>query len=127
MSRDKQYQRLLNSKRWRDVKSIVWRRANGLCERCIAEGKVVPGIDCHHIKPVESGKSIQEMERLCYDYEHNIQLLCIPCHIAAHQAMRSHTNEELKANRQRRQERWRESMIKRFTKQAEDTAEPTTT
>lgn len=114
MSRDKRYQKLLNSKRWWDVKRIVWQRANGLCERCKAKGLIVPGVDCHHLMPVESAKSPQEMERLCYD-DRNIQLLCIACHIKAHQDMRSHTTEEVKANRQRRQERWKDSLIARFT------------
>ena len=95
MSRDKRYQKLLNSPRWREVKTQVWRRAGGLCERCIREGKaagvpdgyITPGVDCHHIKPVESGRTVMEMEQLCYNPA-NIELLCVPCHIKVHQEMR---------------------------------------
>jgi len=116
MSRDKNYQRLLNSPRWREVKTQVWRRANGLCERCIREGKaagvpdgyITPGVDCHHIKPVESGRTVMEMEQLCYNPA-NIELLCIPCHIKTHQEMRTHTKEKVQANKQRARQRFMEA------------------
>ena len=115
MSRDKYYQRLLNSPRWREVKTQVWRRANGLCERCIREGKaagvpdgyITPGVDCHHIKPVESGRTVMEMEQLCYNPA-NIELLCVPCHIKTHAEQRSHCREKVKENKQRARQRFME-------------------
>ena len=108
MSRDKNYQRLLNDKRWREVKTIVWRRAQGLCEQCADEGIVRSGVDCHHIVPVESAKSIPEMERLAYDVS-NIRLLCIEHHIAVHQAMRTHTKEKVKENKERARQHFLEA------------------
>lgn len=111
MSRDKRYQRLLNDRRWwgpDGAKVKVWRRAQGLCERCRAEGYITPGVDVHHIRPVESAKSMQEMERLCYDWQGNCQLLCVACHIKAHQEMMSHTKEEVKANKERAKQRFLE-------------------
>ncbi len=108
MSRDKNYQRLLNDKRWREVKTIVWRRAQGLCEQCADEGIVRSGVDCHHIVPVESAKSIPEMERLAYDVN-NIRLLCIEHHIAVHQAMRTHTKEKVKENKEQARQRFLEA------------------
>ena len=108
MSRDKNYQRLLNSPRWLEVKRIVWRRAQGLCEDCMKDGFVTPGVDCHHIVPVESAKTVQEMERLAYDVN-NIRLLCIPCHIKTHQEMHSHCKEQVKANKQRARRRFMEA------------------
>lgn len=99
MSRDKRYQSLLNSRRWMETKRIVWQRAKGLCEECARQGYVRAGKDCHHIIPVESGKTIQEMERLCFD-PNNIRLLCVPCHIATHKEMHKGT----KANRAERTE-----------------------
>lgn len=115
MSRDKNYQRLLNSPRWREVKTQVWRRAGGLCERCIREGKaagvpdgyITPGVDCHHIRPVESGRTVMEMEQLCYNPD-NIELLCVPCHIKTHQEMRSHCRVKVKENKQRARQRFME-------------------
>ena len=121
MSRDRNYQRLLNSPRWREVKTQVWRRANGLCERCIREGKaagvpdgyITPGVDCHHIKPVESARTVMEMEQLCYNPA-NIELLCVPCHIKTHQEMRSHSKEAVKARAEQRHERWKDNIMSRF-------------
>jgi len=108
MSRNKDYQRLLNAPQWAKVKAIVRARAGGLCERCKAEGiaergvpYITPGVDCHHIVPVESGKTLAEMQRLCYD-THNIQLLCVPCHIKTHAEQRSHSKE---AHKQRENDR----------------------
>jgi 5-methylcytosine-specific restriction endonuclease McrA len=115
MSRDKRYQKLLNSREWGEVKRMVWQRAGGLCERCKREGiaergipYITPGVDCHHIKPVESAKTVEEMKRLAYDPS-NIELLCIPCHIKTHQEMRSHTSEKVKENKARARQRFMEA------------------
>lgn len=115
MSRDKQYQRLLNSPRWQAVKRIVWQRAQGLCERCIEDGRasgvpdgwLTPGVDCHHVIPVESGRTVKEMEKLCYDVT-NIRLLCVACHIKTHQEMRSHSKEKVAENKARARRRFME-------------------
>ena len=115
MSRDKNYQRLLNSKRWWEVKRIVWQRANGLCQRCLEAGRVTAGVDCHHLRPVESAKTADEMERLCYNPD-NCQLLCVACHIQVHKEALSHTTRELKENRQRREERWLAHLKDKFQK-----------
>ena len=112
MSRDPRYQKLLNSKRWQMVKAIVWKRANGCCEMCMKEGIVTGSLtkqlDCHHIVPVESGRTVQEMERLAYDVS-NIRLLCVDCHIKTHQEMRSHTKEKVKENKERARRRFMEA------------------
>ena len=106
MSRNKDYQRLLNAPQWAKVKAIVKAKAGGLCERCKAEGYITPGVDCHHIVPVESGKTLAEMERLCYDWRNNIQLLCVPCHIKTHAEQRSHSKEAHKQRENDRLSQW---------------------
>ena len=103
MSRDPRYQKLLNSPRWAEVKRIVWQRTNGLCERCRDEGFITPGVDCHHIVPVETGRTEQEMERLAYDVS-NVRLLCVACHIKTHQEMHSFDHENVQANKQRKRD-----------------------
>ena len=110
MSRSKAYQRLLNSKRWAEVKRKVWQRAGGLCERCRREGFIRSGVDCHHKVPVESANpdDPKAMERLAYDVN-NIELLCIPCHIKTHQEMRSHTKEKVAENKARARRRFMEA------------------
>ena len=107
MSRNKDYQRLLNDKRWKQLRADVFRRTNGLCEMCKAEGFITPGVDVHHIRPVEQAKTVQEMERLCYD-PNNVRLLCVPCHIKVHQEMRTHTKEKVKENKERARRRFME-------------------
>ena len=115
MSRSKDYQRLLNSPRWAEVKRIVDQRAKGKCERCIEMGKaagvkrgwLTPGVDHHHIVPVESARTLEEMERLCYDPD-NVRLLCVPCHIAVHTEQRSHSKEAHKQREDDRLERWKQ-------------------
>ena len=101
MSRDKRYQKLLNSRRWHEVKRMVWKRAGGLCERCRREGFIAAGVDCHHKVPVESANpdDPKAMERLAYDVS-NIELLCVPCHIKTHQELRSHYAETVKERKE---------------------------
>ncbi len=100
----------MNSKRWAEVKRIVWQRAGGLCERCRREGLIRAGVDCHHKTPVESANpdDPQAMERLAYDVS-NIELLCIPCHIKTHQEMHSHTKEKVAENKERARRRFLEA------------------
>ena len=107
MSRDKRYQRLLNDKRWKLLRAEVFRRANGLCELCKAEGFITPGVDVHHIKPVEQAKTVQEMEQLAYNPD-NCQLLCVEHHIKVHQSMRTHCKEKVKENKERARRRFME-------------------
>jgi 5-methylcytosine-specific restriction endonuclease McrA len=95
------------------VKRIVWQRAGGLCERCrregiaagvLPDGYITPGVDCHHIKPVETARTEDEMRQLAYDIS-NIELLCVPCHIKTHQELRSHTKEKVHENKVRAADR----------------------
>ena len=99
-----EHMRMLNDKRWRDTKRIVWERAQGLCEWCKRDGYIVPGVDCHHIIPFESAKTKAEMERLFFDVN-NIMLVCKDCHAKIHREMKSHTKEKVSENKRRGAER----------------------
>lgn len=104
MSRDKEYQRLLNSAKWRELRA--WKlQQNPLCELCQAEGFIRSAVDIHHIVPVESAKTRDEMARMCFD-PGNLQALCIPCHIRVHKDARSHTKAKVQENKRRSLERW---------------------
>ena len=121
MSRDPRYQRLLNDRRWRELR-IAYIREHPLCERCIREGKaagvpegyITPAIDVHHRVPVETAKTTAEMERLAYDWN-NLEALCIPCHSRTHREMGKGTKALAKQRAQERHTRWIDSMTKRFT------------
>ena len=91
MSRDKNYQRLLNSKEWKQLRR--WKlEQNPLCELCQAEGKVVAAIDVHHMQPVETARSLEDMRALCFNPA-NLQSLCIMHHAKVHKELKSHTRE----------------------------------
>lgn len=108
MSRNQKYQRLLNSRRWRDLRA--WKlEHNPLCELCAAEGYVVAAVDIHHITPVESAHTDKEMEALCFA-PGNLQALCIPCHKAIHQQLRSQTKEAHQQRAADDLQRWADKM-----------------
>ena len=106
MSRDPRYTKLLNDKRWKELRAWKLRQTGGYCEKCLAEGwkdLQAVGIDVHHKVPVETGRTEQEMERLCYD-PNNLQVLCVKHHIQAHQELRSFDRENVQANKQRKRD-----------------------
>ena len=108
MSRDPRYQKLLNDKRWKLLRAQVFQRTNGLCELCLKEGIYTPGVDVHHIRPVEQAKTVQGMERRAYNPA-NCQLLCVEHHIKVHQSMRTHCKEKVRENKQRARRRFLEA------------------
>ena len=115
MSRDPRYQKLLNSKQWQEVKAIVWKRANGLCEMCMKEGIITGSgttqLDCHHIRPVEGAHTVEGpdgMRARCYD-PNNIMLVCQDCHIKIHTEAKSHTKEKVQENKARARRRFMEA------------------
>ena len=105
---------MLNDKRWRETKRVVWARARGLCEWCRRDGEakgirggyIRAGVDCHHLIPFESAKTTAEAERLCYD-PHNVVLLCVECHRKEHNQKGYHKKENVKARRDQAFERWK--------------------
>ena len=114
MSRNKEYQRLLNSKRWKELRA--WKlQQNPLCELCQAEGYVTSAIDIHHKTPVESARTPQEMEALCFNPS-NLQSLCIPCHQRVHREARSHTKEAHLQRERDRLERWKKELESRVAR-----------
>ena len=120
-----EHMRMLNSKRWAETKAIVKARAKGLCEWCIRDGKeygrktgnaalartgwLKPGVDCHHLVPFESAKTIDEAERLCYN-PNNVVLLCVEHHRKEHNQKGYHKKENVKARRDQAFERWKARM-----------------
>ena len=114
MSRNKGYQRLLNSKRWKELRA--WKlQQNPLCELCQAEGYVTSAIDIHHKTPVESARTPQEMEALCFNPS-NLQSLCIPCHQRVHREARSHTKAAHLQRERDRLERWKKELESRVAR-----------
>lgn len=105
--RDKQYQRLLNSKRWRGPNGArqTKLRMNPLCEECASKGYVRAAVDVHHVVPVESGRTLAEMEALCYSLG-NLRSLCVECHAAIHKQMGRGTRPQHAQRTNDRLDRW---------------------
>ena len=130
MSRDPRYQRLLNSKQWKELRRWYMQQ-HPLCERCIEEGEAagIPGgyitssVDCHHIIPEESARTEQEMERLAYD-PNNLKALCIPCHVKTHKEMGKNTKKQVMERKQIAFERWKQRMTGTQAKPTGQKADP---
>ena len=131
MSRDPKYQKLLNSKRWKQLR-MAYLQEHPLCERCYREGIEQMGkpyirsaIDVHHNVPVESAHTIQEMEQLAYDWN-NLQALCIPCHVKTHKEMGKNKKENVKERKQTALQRWIDKQAKKSGDQSKEPMESTT-
>ncbi len=116
MSRSKAYQKLLNSRRWRELRALKMRSVDGLCERCREEGiaagipggYITPAVDVHHIVPVETGRTQAEMEHLCYCDLSGLRALCIKCHSKTHDELRSRSREAHQERADQELQRWKE-------------------
>lgn len=120
MSRNKDYQKLLNSRQWKELRQMKL-NDQPLCEMCLKRNKQVSAYDVHHIIPVESAITYVEMARLCYSY-YNLMSICIPCHIKIHQELMSHTKEAHQQRQKDRFERWKNGLQDTKGKASVDTA-----
>ena len=99
MRRDPRYQKLLNSKRWKELRAWKLRQTKGYCEICYDEGwRGVDALamDIHHKIPVESviDQGEAAMARVCYD-PNNLMALCVRHHTEIHQSMGKDTKENI--------------------------------
>ena len=106
MSRDPRYQKLLNSKRWKDLRAWKLRQTEGYCEICYREGWRgidALAVDIHHIVPVESviDQGEEAMKRVCFNPA-NLMALCVRHHVEIHQQAGSHTKEAVNERKQKK-------------------------
>ena len=106
MARDPRYQKLLNSKRWKELRAWKLRQTEGYCEICYREGWRgidALAVDIHHIVPVESviDQGEAAMARVCYD-PNNLMALCVRHHVEIHQQAGSHTKEKVEERKQKK-------------------------
>ncbi|APM39408.1 HNH endonuclease [Clostridium kluyveri] len=73
---------IYKAKEWEKVRGYVIGRANGLCERCKAKGKIVPGKIVHH-KVWLTDKNKKDWD-IAYNPD-NLEYLCNPCHEEVHE------------------------------------------
>lgn len=105
-----------NSKEWKELRAMKLRSTNGLCESCLKDGIVTPARCVHHVVPIETARTKTEMWHLAIDCGvQGLQALCFACHARIHKEMGSSTAKIVKARADARQERWADSIVKRFT------------
>ena len=66
---------------WYRVRDAYKKQAKGLCERCLAKGRITPGEMVHHKIPLDAEKIKDPNLALSFD---NLELLCRDCHAAEH-------------------------------------------
>ena len=117
---------IYNSREWKQL-TILKKRANPLCEQCIKDGEAIgiPGgyvksVECvHHIIPIETARTKEEMRRLAFDWN-NLMSLCKSCHARIHKELGSNTAKIVRQRAQARQDRWADNLMSKFVKQEDD-------
>ena len=100
MGRDKDYVKMINSARWRELRGRAL-AAHPLCQDCEAQGLWVPATEVHHVVPVETAFGYAEKERLMFNPT-NLRCLCHSCHMREHRDAGKNTRE---GRKQRRKDR----------------------
>jgi 5-methylcytosine-specific restriction endonuclease McrA len=81
MSRNQFAQRLYSSYAWQRCRAEKLKRTGGLCERCLARGLIVPGVEVHH-KIHLTPENFTDPE-IALNLE-NLEVLCAACHRDEH-------------------------------------------
>ena len=111
---------IYNSREWKELRRAKL-RAQPLCEKCLADGKAagvaggwIRSAHCvHHITPIETAATMEEMRRLAFNPA-NLMSLCDECHHKIHEEMRSFDPANVKARAEARQARWADNIVNRF-------------
>lgn len=82
MAKDKEYQKLIHTTRWLQLRRQVL-TAQPLCQACKEAGIITPATEVHHIRPVEEAIGERERRQRMYD-PHNLRALCHACHVKVH-------------------------------------------
>ena len=109
---------IYNSKEWQELR-IAKLRANPLCEECMKQGIVTSARCVHHVVPIETARTKDEMKRLAFD-PLNLMALCFACHARIHKELGSNTVKIVKARAEARQDRWADNLMSKFVKQEDN-------
>ena len=105
---------IYNSREWKELRIAKLRSTNGLCEECMKEGIVTSARCVHHIVPIETARTKDEMKRLAFDVN-NLKALCFACHARIHKELGSNTAKIVRQRAEARQDRWADNLMQRFT------------
>ena len=106
---------IYNSREWKELRAAKLRSTKGLCEECLKEKVNTPARCVHHIVPIETARTKDEMRRLALDCGlQGLKALCIPCHARIHQELGSNTAKIVKQRAEARQDRWADGLKNKF-------------
>ena len=131
---------IYNSREWKELRIAKLRSTNGLCEECLKDGEAagIPGgyirsATCvHHIVPIETARTKDEMKRLAFCQNlpnplDGLMSLCQSCHARIHTELGSNTAKIVRQRAEARQDRWADNLIQRFTTHKGDDDQTTDT
>ena len=110
---------IYNSREWKELRIAKLRSTNGLCEECMKQGIVTSARCVHHIVPIETARTKDEMKRLAFDVN-NLRALCFACHARIHKELGSNTAKIVRQRAEARQDRWADNLMSKFTIKQED-------
>lgn len=107
---------IYNSREWKELRIAKLRSTNGLCEECLKDGIVTSARCVHHIVPIETARTKDEMRRLAIDCGlQGLKSLCFACHARIHKELGSNTAKIVRQRAEARQGRWADNLMQRFT------------
>ena len=106
-SKNPDYRAIITSRKWSELRGLKMLKNEisngGFCEQCVKNyflGGPRPrkATEVHHIVPIESAHTREEMEALAYD-ENNLIALCRECHHEAHRQLgKGHIKEAIESD-----------------------------
>lgn len=75
-------ERFYSSKAWKECRKAYRKKVGGLCERCLAEGRISAGVIVHH-KIYLTPENINRPDIILNPA--NLELLCRDCHAKEHE------------------------------------------
>ena len=117
---------IYNSREWKELRRAKL-SVQPLCEQCQKDGEAagIPGgyirsATCvHHVVPIETARTKDEMKRLAFD-PHNLMALCFACHARIHKELGSNTAKIVRQRAEARQDRWADNLMSKFVKQEDN-------
>lgn len=111
----KDKQEIYNSREWKELRIAKLRSTNGLCEECMKQGIVTSARCVHHVVPIETARTKDEMRRLAIDCGlQGLKALCFACHARIHKELGSNTAKIVRQRAEARQDRWADNLMSKF-------------
>ena len=106
---------IYNSREWKELRIAKLRSTDGLCEECMKQGIVTAARCVHHVVPIETARTKDEMRRLAIDCGlQGLKSLCFACHARIHKELGSNTAKIVRQRAEARQDRWADNLMSKF-------------